>query len=128
MDAVGPWAIQTVRKSDTTSDGHEVHIEVVVHQVELLGRGKRTRSAVDFAGEFTVSGIEFVFPHHSELWEQIRNRFFLSSFVHENNKTFFRIQHLSQRWPVLAHHWGLRRNISHVRKASPVENRLPRVS
>ena len=35
----------------------------MVYQVELLGRGKRTRSAVDFAGEMNVSGIVFIFPH-----------------------------------------------------------------
>ena len=63
MDAVGPWAIQTVWKSNTLSDGHEVDIEVMVYQVELLGRGKGTRCAVDFAGEFTISGIIFIFPH-----------------------------------------------------------------
>jgi hypothetical protein len=63
MDAVNPWAVQAVRNSDTASDGHEVNIEVLVYQVELLGRGKRTRSAVDFAWEFTVSGIVFIFPH-----------------------------------------------------------------
>ena len=63
MDAVNPWAVQTVRKSDTTSDGHKVNVEVLVYQVELLGGGKRTRSAFDFAGEFTVSGIVFIFPH-----------------------------------------------------------------
>ena len=63
MDAVGPWAIQTIWKSDPTSDRHEVNVEVVVDQVELLGRLKRTGSAVDFAGEFTVCGIVFIFPH-----------------------------------------------------------------
>jgi hypothetical protein len=63
MDAVSSWAIQAIRKPDSTSDGHEVKIKVVVYQVELLGRSERTRSAVDFAGEFTVSGIVFVFPH-----------------------------------------------------------------
>ena len=38
MNAVGPWSIQTIWKSDTTSDRHEVDVEVVVRQVQLLGR------------------------------------------------------------------------------------------
>jgi hypothetical protein len=63
MDAVDPWGIQTVWNFETISNGHEVNIEVLVYQVELLGRQKRTSSAVDFAGEFTVSGIVFIFPH-----------------------------------------------------------------
>ena len=67
IDAVGPWAIQTVWEFDTTSDGHEVDVEVMVHQVELLGRGERTRSAVDFAGEVNVIGIVCVFPHLNDV-------------------------------------------------------------
>ena len=63
MDAVGPWGTETVWNSETTSDGHEVDIEILVYQAKLLGRGKRTRSAVDFAGEFMISGIVFIFPH-----------------------------------------------------------------
>ena len=58
-----------------------------------------------------------VSTYHGELWKHIRNGTILSSFVYENDKTFSGIQHLLKRWPVLAHHWGMRRNVSHVREA-----------
>ena len=63
IDTVSPWASQAVWESETRSNGEKVDVEVVVHQIELLGRGKRTSGTVDFAGKFGVSGIIFIFPH-----------------------------------------------------------------
>jgi len=48
-------------------EGDDFKVEVLVYQVELLGRGKRTRSTVDSAGELKVDGIVVIFPHHGEL-------------------------------------------------------------
>ena len=45
------------------SDGQDVHVEVVVDQIELLARRERARRAVNFARELRVRGIEGVLPH-----------------------------------------------------------------
>ncbi len=45
------------------SDGQDVHVEVLVDQIELLARRERARRAVDLARELRVRGIEGVLPH-----------------------------------------------------------------
>ena len=116
MHTVGLWAIQMIWNSETPFERKEAGVQVVVYQVELLIRRQSTSSAMECAREFRVGRIVFVFPHlsknskccgiskkeritwgntyHSELWKNIRDGPILSSFVHENNNTSSRIQHL----------------------------------
>ena len=49
-DTVCFWAIQAVWNSETMSNGDYVEVEIVVYQVELRGRRKRTSGTVDFTG------------------------------------------------------------------------------
>ena len=52
-------------ESEAPTDGKNVYVEVVVDQVELVGREERSLSAVDLAREFGIGGIVRVFPHLS---------------------------------------------------------------
>jgi hypothetical protein len=62
VDSIGLGAIQVVRDEDTTANGKDIGVEVVVDQVELLGRCEGPSSSVDFAAELGCCWIIFVFP------------------------------------------------------------------
>lgn len=62
LRSVSPWALYPVRQKNPVANGQDVHVEVVVDQIELLARRERARRAVDLARELRVGGIECVLP------------------------------------------------------------------
>jgi len=128
VDSVGPGAVESVRDEDTTADGEDVGVEVVVDQTELLGRCEGASGSVDFAAEFAVSWIVFVLPDHLELGKDEVDGGLgtsLGAFVQEHDDPFARFDHLSECRPVIARHHRLGRNVRHVREAGLVEDGLP---
>ena len=62
VNPVGPGAVQPVGDEDTSANGQDVEVEVVVDQVELLTRCERASGSVNFTGELVVCRVVFVFP------------------------------------------------------------------
>jgi hypothetical protein len=68
VNSVGLGGVQPVGDEDTSANGEDVDVEVVVDQVELLAGCERACGSVDFTRELAIRRIVFVFPKLSD-WE-----------------------------------------------------------
>ena len=103
------------------ANGYDVHIQVVVDQVQLLAGSQWSGSPIDFACKVDVGRVHFVFPDHLKFRKnEFCHHTNFSAFVKEDHHTLSRGDHIAKSGPVISgHHW-LWWNIGHVAHACHV--------